>query len=194
MKIIIRNRMLLVVLVLSMSMCLTGCLPGYTLWLTTLEEDSEEEIVEEEAEKEEEEKKIQIRNLEGITLDNQEATLPCNIIMYDDATKASENSVRIHLKEDEERIITFLFTKGEDFSVSSVSKGIILEENEKCSGCYSWNIETVGDIQTFSLNFPITSKPSTVVYQIHNGKDYYDNDDRFIAFYLIPPDSSETEN
>lgn len=197
MRIIIKgNRMLLVVLVLSMAMCLTGCLPGYTLWLTTLEEDSEEEMVEEEAEKEVEEKKkqqLQIRSLEGITLDDQEATLPYNIIMYDDSTKAFENSVRIHLKENEERIIYFSVTESEDFSLESVDCGIIVEENTECDGCSDWNVKTVGDIQTFSLNLPIISNPSTIVYQMHNGENYID-DDRFIAFYLIPPDSSETEN
>lgn len=164
-----RNRKKLLV-VLALGIC---CVPGCGTEKSDVVEDVTEENLQ-----------IQIRNLEGIVLEDEESKLPYNITMYDSATEAFENPIRIHLNE--EGKINFSSTKSEDFSVQGVYNGIVIEENQEYTGCSDYQVTKVGDISTFSLMLPDIKKQATIVYQIDNGEHMGKEYDKYMAFYIIP--------
>lgn len=163
MKIIIkRNRMLLVVLVLSMTMamCLTGC-------------------------GEEVNGVLQIQKVKNISFDG-DTKLPYEIKYYGNATDAYNNPLPIYVKDTNSgRYIHFSFTD-ERFSVDEVVKGVIIEADEDAYGTDA--INQVGNIQTFCLFISSNLEEiTTVVYEI----DFYDSDEKkykssYMAFRVIP--------
>lgn len=169
MKIIIkRNRKLLLVvlaLILLMSLSLTGC--GEE---TETETDTETET--------ETENQLQIRRLKGIHL---ESKLPCNVVMYEDASDAYENAMNIKQPKEGGTILLSCMSSSY-FVLSWIKKGMIVEENRECKS--DFNIESVGDIRTVELMLPKLEESATVVYELYNER--YTGTNRFIAFYITP--------
>ncbi len=169
MKIIIkRNRKLLLVvlaLILLMSLSLTGC--GEE---TETETDTETET--------ETENQLQIRRLKGIHL---ESKLPCNVVMYEDASDAYENAMNIKQPKEGGTILLSCMSSSY-FVLGCIEKGMIVEENRECKS--DFNIESVGDIRTVKLMLPKLEESATVVYELYNER--YTGTNRFIAFYITP--------
>ncbi len=156
MKIIIkRNRkVFLVVLVLSLLMSLTGCGDTKT------------------------ENQYQIRRLKGIQL---ESKLPCNVVMYEDASAAYENAMNIKQQKEGGTILLSCISD-ENFVLKYIRTGVIVEENCQCDS--DFNIEMVGNIRTVELMLPMLEESATVVYELENALSKGEN--KFIAFYITP--------